>query len=243
MPSTIYGLLKVMLSGEPMPCVLKNQWVARVPMFIRLRPESQKAIDSQVKVQRITARDTLYLEGHLPTGLFVVVSGLVRIYRILEDGRVHVHHYLRPYATLNLIAALDGRPNPTSAESVTASQIGWLPRAALIRLMTEDADLMLSCLRILTLQNRQLLARLDDLGFRTVPSRLARLLLQQGGFEGEFNIPLDTLSQDEIASVLGTSREVLGRALRQLYDLGLVRREGRQYIITDRAGLAKLAGD
>jgi len=51
------------------------------------------------------------------------------------------------------------------------------------------------------------------------------------------------MSQDEIAAVLGTSREVLGRALRQLYDLGLVRREGERYVITDRAGLEKLAGE
>jgi len=69
------------------------------------------------------------------------------------------------------------------------------------------------------------------------------LLLHRGGFEAEVNIPLDTLSQDEIAAVLGTSREVLGRALRQLYDLGLVRRDGRSYTIVDRDGLEKLAED
>ena len=109
--------------------------------------------------------------------------------------------------------------------------------------MQRDVDLMQACLRLLTLQNRELMARIDDLGFRTVPSRLARLLLHSGGFENEVNIPLDTLSQDEIAAVLGTSREVLGRALRQLYDMGLVRREGRSYVIIDRAGLEKLAGE
>jgi DNA-binding GntR family transcriptional regulator len=54
---------------------------------------------------------------------------------------------------------------------------------------------------------------------------------------------LSTLSQDEIAAVLGTSREVLGRALRQLYDLGLVRREGRHYVIVDQEGLETLAGE
>lgn len=107
--------------------------------------------------------------------------------------------------------------------------------------MTDDPELMQSCIRLLTLQNRELMARLDDIGFRTVPSRLARLLLRRGGFENEVNLPLDTLSQDEIAAVLGTSREVLGRALRQLYDLGLVRREGRRYVIINREGLEKLA--
>ena len=220
---------------------LNHTWVARVPLFIRLCPATQAALDREIHVRPYSKGQSIVLEGHRPTGLCMVVSGLVRAYRMMEDGRVHVHHYIRPFATFNMIAALDGRPNPTSAEAVIDSQIGWLPRSALIELMMRDVDLMQSCLRLMALQNRELMARLDDLGFRTVPSRLARLLLHRGGFENEVNIPLDTLSQDEIAAVLGTSREVLGRALRQLYDLGLVRRDGRRYVIVDRAGLEKLA--
>src|SRR5215813_6785400 len=225
------------------PPKLVHPWLARVPLFIRLCAESQVAIDRELHVHGYSKGQSILLEGHRPTGLPIVVSGLVRIYRMMADGRVHVHHYLRPYAPFNITAALDGRPNPTSAEAVIESQIGWLPREALTRLLVEDSDLMQACLRLLTLQNRELMARIDDLGFRTVPSRLARLLLHRGGFETEVNIPLDKLSQDEIAAVLGTSREVLGRAFRQLYDLGLVRRDGRQYVIVDRAGLEKLAGE
>ncbi|HRE48366.1 MAG TPA: Crp/Fnr family transcriptional regulator [Aggregatilineales bacterium] len=226
-----------------MGCSLNHAWIARVPMFIRLCTKSQQALDAHVLIRAYPKGGAIFLEGHHPTGLCMVVSGLVRIYRMLEDGKMHVHTYVRPYATCNVIAALDGRPNPTSAAAMTDTQIGWLPREALITLMANDADLMMACIRLLTLQNRELMARADDLSFRTVPSRLARLLLQRGGFEGEANIPLDSLSQDEIAAVLGTSREVLGRALRQLYDLGLMRREGRKYVIIDRAGLETLAGE
>ncbi|MCC7209888.1 MAG: Crp/Fnr family transcriptional regulator [Anaerolineae bacterium] len=222
---------------------LKHPWIARVPLFIRLSAETKAALDREMQVRTYAKDETIYLEGHYPTGLCIVVGGLVRVYRVLSDGRIHVHHYARPYSPINITAALDGRPNLTSAEAVVATHIGWLPRPALMRLVGSDTDLMQSALRMLTLQNRELMARLDDIGFRTVPSRLARLLLHRGGFESEVNIPLDTLSQDEIAAVLGTSREVLGRALRQLYDLGLVRRDGRRYVIVDRAGLEKLAGE
>lgn len=222
---------------------LKHPWIVRVPIFLRLAATTQQAIDREVQVRKFERGQPIFLEGHHPSGLCVVVSGLVRIYRMLADGRVHVHHHVRPFAAANLIPALDGRPNPTSGEAVIDTEIGWLSRDVLLRLLTADTDLMQSCIRLLTLDNRELMARLDDLGFRTVPSRLARLLLKRGGFEAEVNIPLDILSQDEIAAVLGTSREVLGRALRQLYDLGLVRREGRQYVIIDRAGLEKLAGE
>jgi CRP/FNR family transcriptional regulator len=222
---------------------LKHAWIARAPLFIRLSDETQAVLDREMQVHTFEKQQAIFLEGHRPTGLCVVVSGLVRVYRMLADGRMHVHHYVHPYASLNIIPALDGRPNPTSAEAVVETQIGWLPRETLMRLLSQDAVLMQSCLRLLTIQNRELMARLDDIGFRTVPSRLARLLLHRGGFESEVNIPLSTLSQDEIAAVLGTSREVLGRALRQLYDLGLVRREGRHYVIVDQEGLETLAGE
>ncbi|MBX3082407.1 MAG: Crp/Fnr family transcriptional regulator [Anaerolineae bacterium] len=225
---------------SPLP-ILSHEWLCRVPMFIRVCGATQASLDQQIHVRKYAAGQSIFLEGHRPSGLCMVVGGLVRVYRMMVDGRVHVHNYVRPYAAVNITAALDGRPNPTSAEAVVDTQIGWLPRAALMQLMAEDTDLMQSCVRMLTLQNRQLMERIDDLGFRTVPSRLARLLLHRGGFETEVNIPLDTLSQDEIAQVLGTSREVLGRALRQLYDLGLVRRDGRSYTIVDRDGLEKLA--
>ncbi len=220
---------------------MNHSWLTRVPLFIPLCATTQAALDRELHLRTYDKGQSIFLEGHRPTGLCIVVTGLVREYRMMEDGRVHVHHYLRPYTSLNMIGALDGRPNPVSAEAVIESQVGWLPRAVLLDLMTRDTDLMQVCIRLLALQNRQLMARLDDLGFRTVPSRLARLLLHRGGFEAEVNIPLDTLSQDEIAAVLGTSREVLGRALRQLYDLGLVRRDGRRYVIVDRAGLEELA--
>ncbi len=222
---------------------LKHGWIVRAPLFIRLSDETRAVLDREMQVRAFEKQQPIFLEGHRPTGLCVVVSGLARVYRMLADGRMHVHNYVRPYAAFNIIPALDGRPNPTSAEAVDETRIGWLPRETLMRLLSQDAVLMQSCLRLLTIQNRELMARLDDLGFRTVPSRLARLLLHRGGFESEVNIPLSTLSQDEIAAVLGTSREVLGRALRQLYDLGLVRREGRHYVIVDQEGLEKLAGE
>lgn len=220
---------------------LAHEWIPRVPLFIRLSAETQTRLDEHIHVRKYSSGQAIVLEGHRPTGLCITTSGLVRIYRVMIDGRVHVHHYVRPFATFNMTSALDGRPNPTSAEAVTECQVGWLPRAELLDLMQQDMVLMQACLRMLTLQNRQLMERIDDLGFRTVPARLARLLLHRGGFETEVNIPLDTLSQDEIAAVLGTSREVLGRALRQLYDLGLVRREGRSYVIVDPEGLEILA--
>src|SRR5437867_3315894 len=135
---------------------LNYPWLTRVPLFIRLCEATHAALDREIHLRTYAKGQSIVLEGHRPTGLCIVVSGLVRVYRMMVDGRVHVHHYMRPYTTFNVIAALDGRPNPTSVDAVVESQIGWIPRQSLLSLMTRDAELMQACLRLLTLQNREL---------------------------------------------------------------------------------------
>src|SRR5215468_9105793 len=135
---------------------LNHPWIARVPLFLPLCALTQAAIDREIHVRPYPKGQSIVLEGHRPTGLCIVVSGLVRIYRMTADGRLHVHHYLRAYATFNLTSALDGRPNPTSAEAVIDSQVAWLPGPALIRLMTQDQHLLTKCLQALAQQNREL---------------------------------------------------------------------------------------
>ena len=102
---------------------LNHPWIARVPLFLPLCASTQAAIDREIHVRPYPKGQSIVLEGHRPSGLCIVVSGLVRIYRMMADGRVHVHHYLRPYAPFNMIAALDGRPNPTSATEMPVRTI------------------------------------------------------------------------------------------------------------------------
>src|SRR5215475_1351943 len=104
-----------------------HPWITRVPLFEKLEIATQIALDREIHVRTYSKKGSIVLEGHRPGGLGIVISGLVRIYRMTSDGRLHVHHYLRPYATFNLIPALDGRPNPASAEAVIDSQVAWLP--------------------------------------------------------------------------------------------------------------------
>ena len=87
---------------------MNHSWLARVPLFIPLCATTQAALDRALHLRTYAKGEPIFLEGHRPTGLCIVASGLVREYRMMEDGRVHVHHYLRPYAPLNMIGAPNG---------------------------------------------------------------------------------------------------------------------------------------
>jgi len=89
--------------------------------------------------------------------------------------------------------------------------------------------------------NREYIERLEDMTFRTIPSRLAKLYLHETTYAEHIAQAPSQLTQEDIASILGTTREVVGRALRGLLNAGLLRKEGRQVFIADRKGLEYLA--
>ena len=85
------------------------------------------------------------------------------------------------------------------------------------------------------------IGNLEDMTFRTIPSRLAKLYLHETMYADQIAETPSSLTQEDLASILGTTREVVGRALRSLVNAGLLRKVGRTVYIVDRGGLAHLA--
>lgn len=130
---------------------------------------------------------------------------------------------------------MDGGPNPASAEALTDAVIYVIARADFLRILERHPQASRAVLASFALRLRQMVELASDLSLRTVPQRLAKLLLEQAHIAGQ-------LTQHEMAASLGTVREVVGRALRTLGDEGLIRIDGHRIVITDREGLQRRAG-
>jgi CRP/FNR family transcriptional regulator len=89
--------------------------------------------------------------------------------------------------------------------------------------------------------NREYIERLEDMTFRSIPSRLAKLFLHETTYADQIAETPTHLTQEEIAAILGTTREVVGRALRGLLNAGLLEKRGRHVYVVDRRGLELLA--
>jgi CRP-like cAMP-binding protein len=100
---------------------------------------------------------------------------------------------------------------------------------------------MSNALQALARINRDTLDRLEDMTFRTIPSRLAKLFLRETAYDDQICEMPSQLTQEEMASILGTTREVVGRALRGLLNAGLLKKRGRTFYVADREGLEYLA--
>jgi CRP/FNR family transcriptional regulator len=203
--------------------------------------EALSKLDRVAHTLHYQAGAVIFSEGLPCAGFHVVLEGMVRIFRISPEGRIHTLSLLHPLATFNEIAAVDGQSNPTSAVAVTACQVVRVSHEQFWDVLASERSLLQSYMATLARVNREYIERLEDMTFRTIPSRLAKLFLYETSYIGGIPGAPSNLTQEEMASILGTSREVVGRALRALFNAGLLRKKGRQVFIVDRAALERLA--
>lgn len=213
-----------------------------IPYFAGIDREGLRHILHVAHRHSYQAGATIFVEGGECAGFHVVAEGLVRIYRVNSEGRLHTLSLLRPLSTFNEVAAVDGGPNPYNAVAVTAAEVMTISHDHLMALMSGEPALLSNYVQSLARVNRDYIERLEDMTFRTIPSRLAKLFLhERNTYAGQISEAPTGLTQEDIASILGTTREVVGRALRGLLNAGLLVRKGRHVYIADRAGLECLA--
>jgi CRP-like cAMP-binding protein len=212
-----------------------------VPYFAGVGSVGLKRIEQEAHRRSYQAGAPIFNEGEECAGFHVVLDGLVRIYRVNPEGRLHTLSLLRPVATFNEVAAIDGGPNPFNAVAVTSVEVMILSHDCLLSLMSSERTLLANYVQALAHVNREYIERLEDMTFRSIPSRLAKLFLHETTYADQIAETPTKLTQEEIAAILGTTREVVGRALRGLLNAGLLRKKGRQIYVTDRLGLEYLA--
>ncbi len=183
----------------------------------------------------------IFAEGMRCSGFFVLLEGSVRVFRVGHEGRLHTLNLLRPISTFNEVSAVDGRVNPFNATALTDSRVLIISRTHLLRLMSDEPTLLSNYVQQLAQMNRDYLERLEDMTFRSIPSRLAKLLLHETTYADQIAETPTKLTQEEIAAILGTTREVVGRAVRGLLVAGLLKKRGRELYIQDRDGLEYLS--
>lgn len=213
----------------------------QIPYFAGIGPGGLRRIGQAIHRREYQAGAPIFNEGEECAGFHIVLEGLVRIYRVNPEGRLHTLSLLRPVATFNEVAAIDGNANPFNAVAVTTSDVGILSHESLLSLMSSERALLANYVQALAHVNREYIERLEDMTFRSIPSRLAKLFLHETTYADQISETPTKLTQEEIAAVLGTTREVVGRALRGLLNAGLLRKKGRQIYIADRLGLEYLA--
>jgi CRP/FNR family transcriptional regulator len=210
-----------------------------VSYFTALSAEELKRIENQVLERSFAKGEILFLEGEPCDGLYVVKSGWVRIYKSSPEGREQVLLIARPGDSFNDVPVFDGGPNPASASALESSTVYIIPKETLLSLVA-DCPAALAIIKLLSTRLRHLTMVVEDLSFRSIVSRLARMLLDMAVAEGG-PAPIPRLTQDEMAAIVGSVRDVIGRALRALERTGAIRIEGQRIFVEDPEKLREMS--
>ncbi len=202
-----------------------------VPYFSALGSEEIRRIAKKTFEHSFAKGEILFLEGESCHDLYLVKSGRVRIFKSSPQGREQVLRIARQGDSFNDVPVFDGGPNPASASALEPSIVYLIPRESLLSLVV-DCPTAQAIIKLFAARLRHLTTVVEDLSFRSVISRLAKMLLDLAVVEGGPS-PMPRLTQDEMATMVGSVRDVIGRALRALERTGAIRIEGQRILVID----------
>ena len=212
-----------------------------LPLFAGLSPATRARLLRSASTHSYARNAALFRAGERAPGIYVVLTGRVRVLRS-RDGRQYVVHTEERGGTLAELAFFEDGMLPATAIAVQPTRCLLLRRDALRSLMRDDPDLAWLFLRRLSSRVRELVSRLDSASTQAVPARLAAFMLSRMPSTARAPFTLG-MTQLELAEELGTVREVVVRALGRLRRVGVIGSAGRgRYSVRDAAALRVLAG-
>ena len=216
------------------------------PLFAALEPEEQRELRSQMVEVRLGRGQTLFNEGDPGDRLYVVAEGKVKLGRTAGDGRENLLAVMGPGEMFGELSLFDPGPRTAAATAVTDTTLRGLGHADLQPWLTEHPQVAVHLLAALARRLRRTNEAMADLVFSDVPGRVAKALLD---LANRFGVPADDglrvthdLTQEELAQLVGASRETVNKALADFAGRGFLRLEGRGVVILDLERLRRRAG-
>jgi CRP/FNR family transcriptional regulator len=180
----------------------------------------------------------IFLEGEPADSLYFLVSGVTKLFKTSAQGKEQIIGLARPHEVLNDISIFDGGPNPMGAQAMTAVTVYGIKKDRLDAVLRQFPRVSSLIIQVLAARTRQLIALVEDLSFRHVIGRVVKILLEHAG-DGAG--PGERLTQQEMAAMAGTAREVVARSLKALEERGLIRLERHRIVVVDRRALQEVA--
>ncbi len=181
--------------------------------------------------------ELIVIEGGPAQFIYLVASGVVRVYLTSTDGREQVLHLARPGDSFNDIAVFDGLSNLANASAMSQVLLYSVSRVDIQHIMERFPSVRKSAVDVLTGQVRRLVSLVTDLSFKRVTARLAKLLLDLS----QISEISPYITQQQMATMIGTVREMIGRAIKDLELAGAIRMEHHRIVIVDIKVLKKIS--
>ncbi|MBV2363445.1 Crp/Fnr family transcriptional regulator [Streptomonospora sp. S1-112] len=214
-----------------------NEVLRKAPLFEALDEEGAAALRASVSEVRLGRGQTLFSEGDEGDRLYVILSGKMKLTRAAVDGRENLLSVLGPGEMFGELSLFDPRPRTASAVAVTDAVLAGLGHDDLRPFLAQQPQVSLQLLKALASRLRRTNDVMSDLVFTDVPGRVAGQLLdlaERFGKEGEDGLHVHhDLTQEELAQLVGASRETVNKALAEFALRGWLRIEAKAVVLLD----------
>lgn len=220
--------------------------IERVPLFARLTPDQLDVLAGATTTRRLQAREVLFHKGDPAAQVYVVASGRLKVSSTSSEGDDVVLNLLDAGEVVGELPLLVGGQRTATVTALEPSELVVLDRREFLRFVREHPEAAVELLAVLGERVVRLSEYLEDTIFLGVGARIAKkllLLADQFGGEGEDGVRVELrLSQGELASFVGTTRETLNKQIRAWGEAGIVHMESGSITIHRREELERLAG-
>lgn len=223
----------------PIPTALRA--IAATPYLAILDKADAAAFAEQLSVRTYGPREQILTEGTPAAGFFFLDAGKARIFRSTAEGREQTFSLVAPGDTFGEVPVLDHGLNPASVETLAPSTAVYIPGDALFAVMERKPHVAFGLLAHVATRLRTFTYLVEQMGQQTVRARLSRYLLQiarESGVPSEAGILVRrSLTQEDLASLMGSVREVISRTLKVMEEDGILEVRRKEFLIRDIGAL------
>jgi CRP/FNR family transcriptional regulator, cyclic AMP receptor protein len=212
--------------------------------FCGFSPETLQSLNMVSHKSVLPAGAILFVEGQTPRGMFILCAGTVNLSTTSREGKILILKTATAGEALGLSASISGLGYETTAETATPCQLNFVDRRHFLELMESSSEVGMHAAQSLSRDFHSAYRDIHDLVLtRSSAGKLARLLLSHvlpQGPEGETRVR-SSMTHEEMAQRIGSSRETVTRLLSNLKKKQLIRLDGPTLVIRDRTKLQALA--
>ncbi len=222
-----------------------DEVLSRSALFAGLTPEATDPARAAMKQLAVRRGQTVFSEGEAGDSLYVLLQGKIKLSRSAADGRENMLAVLGPGEVFGELSLFDPGPRTATATAVVDSTLAHLENGALQPWIDDRPEVAERLLMVLARRLRRTNNAIADLVFTDVPGRVAKALLS---LAERFGTPVDDglrvthdLTQEELAQLVGASRETVNKALADFASRGWLRLDSRAVVLLDRERLERRA--
>ena len=205
--------------------------IRRVPLFALLTANQAESVADAVTKRRFKRGEVIVEQGEKSNTLFIILTGRVRVVTSDKRGREVILATLQPGDYIGEMSLIDNEPHSATVRAEVQTDMLILGRAEFARCLPENSSLSYAIMRGLVQRLRSADRQIESLALLDVYGRVARTLLDMSEMEGEVKIIRNKVSRQDLAKVVGASREMVSRVMKDLETRGMVQTQENGWVI------------